>query len=118
MRELVLIIDFGSQYTQLIARRVREIGVYSEIKPYNLPLKEIKRLNPRALILSGGPSSVWDKDSPRVSDELFNLDIPLIGICYGMQLMVSSMGGRVEKSKKREYGPARLIIKNSSDLFS
>ena len=117
MRELVLIIDFGSQYTQLIARRVRELGVYSEIKPYNYSLQKIKKASPDAIILSGGPSSVWDKGSPKVSDELFNLDIPLLGICYGMQLIVSSLGGGVEKSEKREFGPAELLIKDSSDLF-
>ncbi|HSG30698.1 MAG TPA: glutamine-hydrolyzing GMP synthase [Thermodesulfobacteriota bacterium] len=117
MRQLVLIIDFGSQYTQLIARRVRELGIYSEIKPFNLPLEEIKGLNPGAIILSGGPCSVWDKDSPRVSSDLFNLDIPILGICYGMQLTVSCLGGKVEKSKKREFGPAKLSIKHSSDLF-
>lgn len=117
MRELVLIIDFGSQYTQLIARRVRELGVYSEIKPYNYSLQKIKKASPDAIILSGGPSSVWDKGSPKVSDELFNLDIPLLGICYGMQLIVSSLGGSVEKSEKREFGPAELLIKDSSDLF-
>ena len=117
MRELVLIIDFGSQYTQLIARRVRELGVYSEIKPYNYSLQKIKKASPDAIILSGGPSSVWDKGSPKVSDELFNLDIPLLGICYGMQLIVSSLGGDVEKSEKREFGPAELFIEDSSDLF-
>ena len=117
MRELVLIIDFGSQYTQLIARRVRELGVYSEIKPYNYSLQKIKKASPDAIILSGGPSSVWDKGSPKVSDELFNLGIPLLGICYGMQLIVSSLGGDVEKSDKREFGPAELLIEDSSDLF-
>ncbi len=117
MRELVLIIDFGSQYTQLIARRVRELGVYSEIKPHNYSVKKIKKASPDAIILSGGPSSVWDKGSPKVSDELFNLDIPLLGICYGMQLIVSTLGGGVEKSEKREFGPAQLLIKDSSDLF-
>ena len=117
MRELVLIIDFGSQYTQLIARRVRELGVYSEIKPFNYSLQKIKKANPDAIILSGGPSSVWDKEPPKVSKQLFDLGIPLLGICYGMQLIVSMLGGSVEKSKKREFGPAQLLIKDSSDLF-
>ncbi|NIP38322.1 MAG: glutamine-hydrolyzing GMP synthase [Candidatus Dadabacteria bacterium] len=118
MRQLVLIIDFGSQYTQLIARRVRELGVYSEIKPFNYSAEKIKEAAPAAIILSGGPSSVWDKDSPGISADLFDLGIPILGICYGMQLIVSALGGSVEKSEKREFGPAEIIIEDSGDLFS
>jgi len=118
MTELVLIIDFGSQYTQLIARRVRELGVYSEIKPFTYSFEKIKKENLSAVILSGGPSSVWDKGSPKVSNELFDLGIPILGICYGMQLIVSTLGGNVEKSKKREFGPAEIIIDDSCELFS
>ena len=118
MTELVLIIDFGSQYTQLIARRVRELGVYSEIKPFDYSIKKIREINPNAMILSGGPSSVWDKNAPKVSDRLFDLGIPTLGICYGMQLIVSLLGGKVQKSVKREFGPAEIIIEESDDLFS
>ena len=118
MSENILVLDFGSQYTQLIARRVRELGVYSEIKPYNSSLDEIKELSPKAIILSGGPSSVWDEDSPRIDGEILNLGIPVLGICYGMQLIVQSLGGKVEKSDKREYGPATINTSRTDDLFS
>ena len=118
MSENILVLDFGSQYTQLIARRVRELGVYSEIKPYNSSLEEIKELSPKAIILSGGPSSVWDEDSPRIDGEILRLGIPILGICYGMQLIVQSLGGKVEKSDKREYGPATISTSRTDDLFS
>ncbi len=113
----ILVLDFGSQTTQLIARRVREFHVYSEIKPCNISLEEIKAFGAKGIILSGGPASVYDEDAPRVPKELFDLGLPILGICYGMQLMSHLLGGRVEKSEKREYGPADLHILDVSDLF-
>ncbi len=117
MREKVLILDFGSQYTQLIARRARELGVYSEIKPYDISADEIKEDPPGAIILSGGPSSVWEEGSPRVDDEILSLQIPVLGICYGLQTLVVQLGGSVEHSEKREYGPATLNIRAEDPLF-
>ena len=114
MREKILVLDFGSQYTQLIARRIRELGVYSEIKFFGTSIDTISTDKPRAIILSGGPSSVWDEDSPKLSYELLNLDIPILGICYGMQFLVNKFGGIIERSEKREFGPASLSI-NSDD---
>jgi GMP synthase (glutamine-hydrolysing) len=118
MRETILVLDFGSQYTQLIARRIRELGVYSEIKPFSTPLKDIESMKPKAIILSGGPASVWDDNSPTVDRELFDLGIPVLGICYGMQLTAQLLGGIVERSKVREFGPATLEITNGFDLLS
>ncbi len=118
MRETILVLDFGSQYTQLIARRIRELGVYSEIKPYNTPVDEIKITEPKALILSGGPASVWDDDAPTVDREVFELGMPILGICYGMQLTAQLLGGIVERSRVREFGPATLRITNGFDLLS
>lgn len=118
MSENVLVLDFGSQYTQLIARRVRELGVYSEIKPFNTSVDEIEVLSPSAIIYSGGPSSVWDDGSPKADSKILGLGIPVLGICYGMQLIVQSLGGKVEKSDKREYGPATINASKTDDLFS
>ena len=118
MRETILVLDFGSQYTQLIARRIRELGVYSEIKPYNTPIDEIKTTEPKALILSGGPASVWDDDAPTVDRGVFELGMPILGICYGMQLTAQLLGGIVERSRVREFGPATLRITNGFDLLS
>ena len=114
----ILILDFGSQYTQLIARRIREAKVYCEIHPYNVGMEFIKTFSPKAVILSGGPSSVYDKAAPMLKKEFFSLKVPVLGICYGMQLTSKILGGRVERSKKREYGPAYLDISDNSDLFS
>jgi len=115
---MILILDFGSQYTQLIARRVRENHVYCEIHPYNIGLKKISEIGPRGIILSGGPSTVHDSDAPVVDREIFDLDVPVLGICYGMQLMTKLMGGEVAAASKREFGRAKLIVDDSSDLFS
>ncbi|MGI9534914.1 MAG: glutamine-hydrolyzing GMP synthase, partial [Thermodesulfobacteriota bacterium] len=117
MSETVLVLDFGSQYTQLIARRVRELGVFSEIKPFYTSIDEIRESSPGAVILSGGPSSVWDKDSPSIDEELFEMGIPILGICYGMQLIVQILGGKVEKSSEREFGPAYIKTADNEDLF-
>ncbi|MDI6744113.1 MAG: glutamine-hydrolyzing GMP synthase [Thermodesulfovibrionales bacterium] len=113
----ILVLDFGSQYTQLIARRVRENSVYSEILPYNAPFEKIAAFKPKGIILSGGPSSVYSKGSPLPDIKIFTMGIPILGICYGMQLMAHLLGGRVAKAVKREYGRAELIIDDDSDLF-
>ncbi|NIP29012.1 MAG: glutamine-hydrolyzing GMP synthase [Candidatus Dadabacteria bacterium] len=118
MQEKVLVLDFGSQYTQLIARRVREFGVYSEIKAFYTPVEEINSDKPKAIILSGGPSSVWDEKAPDIDEEILNLNIPILGICYGMQLLVHKLGGIVEHSEKREFGPAQLKINIDEKLIS
>ncbi len=109
-REWVLILDFGSQYTQLIARRVREAGVYCEILPFSAGLNRIREAQPSALILSGGPASVYDSDAPTISREVFELGIPVLGICYGLQLIAHLLGGKVEPANDREYGPASVRI--------
>ncbi len=113
----ILILDFGSQYTQVIARRIRDCQVYSEIVPFDTPAAEVARLKPNGLILSGGPASVYDKGAPHLNPEIFSLGIPVLGICYGMQLMADHLGGEVEFSARREYGPGMLRITNSSQLF-
>ncbi len=112
----ILILDFGSQLTQLIARRVREIGIYCEIRPYNTKLAEIKAFSPKGIILGGGPSSVAFEKSPTISKELFNLGIPVLGICYGQQLMCKLLGGQVKPSKEREFGRSFIKIKQTSLL--
>jgi len=114
---MILIIDFGSQYNQLIARRVREFHVYCQIDPPDVDLDYIKNLKPKGIILSGGPSSIYEKNSPKCDKAIFNLGIPVLGICYGMQFMVSILGGTVKRARKREYGFAELKIKKQSDLF-
>ncbi len=115
--EKILVLDFGSQYTQLIARRVRESKVYSEIFPYNASIEKIRYFNPKGIILSGGPSSVYDQDAPIPDLRIFKLDIPVLGICYGMQLMAHCLKGKVAKAQKREYGKAELIIDQKADIF-
>src|SRR4029079_9812652 len=109
-RDLVLILDFGSQYTQLIARRVREQKVYSEIHPYNLPLSRIREMRPRGIILSGGPSSAYDEGAPRIGTEVYDLGVPVLGICYGVQLTALLFGGKVIPAARREYGRATVRI--------
>jgi len=116
-KESILILDFGSQYTQLIARRIRELGVFSEIRPYNFPLEQIKTLAPRGLILSGGPASVYAATAPRISLAIFELNIPVLGICYGLQLIVHLFGGQVARAPHREYGHANLIISHPDQIF-
>ena len=113
----LLILDFGSQYTQVIARRIRECQVYSQIVPFDISIEEIKKLSPRAIVLSGGPSSVYGKKAPHPTAELFKLGIPVLGICYGMQLMGHHLGGKVEHAERREYGMGSLEILAESALF-
>jgi len=115
---MILIIDFGSQYNQLIARRVRENRVYCQIESPNVNIDYIKKLNPKGIILSGGPSSIYEKHSPRINKAVFDLGIPVLGICYGMQFMIGALGGIVKRADKREYGFAALFIKNHVDLFN
>ena len=116
--EKILIIDFYGQYNQLIARRVRECNVYSEIVPYNTPAEKIKEMNPKGLIFTGSAASVYAENSPKCDPEIFNLGIPVLGICYGMQLMTYNFSGEVQKADKREYGVMKVNIKNSSKLFA
>ena len=116
--ERILILDFGSQYTQLIARRVREAKVYCEIFPFNAGLDKVKAFRPKGLILSGGPSSVYDNGAPLIDKAHLDLGIPVLGICYGMQLLTYVLGGQVAKSTKREYGKADLIIQKEDGLFN
>jgi len=115
--ETILILDFGSQYTQLIARRVRELNVYCEIHPYNVDLDVLRSAKPRGIILSGGPSSVYEKDAPHCSSDILQLGIPILGICYGLQLMSYFLGGEVVPSSRREYGAAQLRLTAKSDLL-
>jgi GMP synthase (glutamine-hydrolysing) len=113
----ILILDFGSQYTQVIARRIRELQVYSEIVRFNTSAAEIAKLKPNGLILSGGPASVYDKDAPHLDSEIFSLGIPVLGICYGLMLMAHHLGGRVVFTGRREYGAGTLHIANGSQLL-
>src|SRR2546421_5094 len=113
----ILILDFGSQYTQVIARRIRELQVYSEVVPFDLPATEIKKLNPNGIVLSGGPASVYDKGAPQIDKEIFSLGIPVLGICYGLMQMAHHLGGKVVFTGRREYGAGMLNITNGSQLF-
>jgi len=115
--EFILVLDFGSQYTQLIARRIRELGVFSEIQRFDFPIDEILKLKPKGIILSGGPSSVYEDGAPQVDEKLFELGIPVLGICYGLQLIAYKLGGIVDKFAKREYGKAVLRVIKNDDLF-
>ncbi len=116
--EKIIILDFGSQTTQLIARRIREQKVYSEIHPYTLPIEELKAMKPTGVVLSGGPASVYDEDAPISDPEVFKLGVPVLGICYGAQLMMVQNGGQVEKAEKREFGKAELHIEYTTGLFA
>ncbi|MFA6540556.1 MAG: glutamine-hydrolyzing GMP synthase [Bacteroidota bacterium] len=115
--ESILILDFGSQYTQLIARRIRELNVYCEIHPFNLSMEKIASFAPRGIILSGGPSSVYSHDAPISDRAIFDLGIPILGICYGLQLIAFQNGGEVNKAPRREFGRANLLIDSASDIF-
>src|ERR1044071_4782174 len=113
----VLVIDFGSQVTQLIARRVREAGVYCEIVPFDQAEEALSTTRPRAIILSGGPASLTETNTPRAPQRVFELGVPVLGICYGQMAMVQQLGGTVESSSKREYGRAEVEIVGQSPLF-
>lgn len=117
MHETLVILDYGSQYTQLIARAARELGVYSVILPYRSSASEVAALNPRGIVLSGGPNSVYDADAPKLNADLFDLQVPILGVCYGMQLLAMHFGGKVESSSTREYGDATLSIKHNGALL-
>jgi len=115
--EKIIVIDFGSQYSQLIARRIREIGVFSELVPCNSKVDNFSDDSVRGIILSGGPASVLEPDSPDIDIKVFELDVPVLGICYGMQLIAKKFGGSLAKSKRREYGPAKISIDNPGDML-
>ncbi len=102
--EAIIVLDFGSQYTQLIARRIRELGVYSEIKPFYIDIEELRALTPQGIILSGGPSSVYADDAPIPDAAIFDLGCPVLGICYGLQVIAHLLDGKVDKAQRREYG--------------
>ena len=116
--EKIVILDFGSQTTQLIARRIREQKVYSEIHPFSTPFDTIRAMRPKGLVLSGGPCSVYDPEAPRCDPRIFNMGIPVLGICYGAQLMIQQLGGAVEKAEKREFGRADLNVTEPTGIFA
>ncbi|MCC8017446.1 MAG: glutamine-hydrolyzing GMP synthase [Lachnospiraceae bacterium] len=115
--EMVIVLDFGGQYNQLVARRVRECNVYCEIYSYKTPIGKIKEMNPKGIILTGGPNSCYEEDSPTYTKELFELGIPVLGLCYGAQLMQHILGGKVERAETREYGKTELLVDTGSQLF-
>ncbi|MCG5056912.1 MAG: glutamine-hydrolyzing GMP synthase [Limnoraphis sp. WC205] len=115
---MIVILDFGSQYSELIARRIRETEVYSEVISYRTTAEQLATLNPQGIILSGGPNSVYDQGAPHCDPEIWNLGIPILGVCYGMQLMVQQLGGQVERAQRAEYGKASLFIDDPTDLLT
>ncbi len=117
-RQMIAIIDFGSQYSELIARRIRETQVYSEVLSYRTTVQQLRHLNPQGIILSGGPNSVYDENAPQCDPEIWDLGIPILGVCYGMQLMVKQLGGVVERAERGEYGKAALSIDDPTDLLT
>jgi GMP synthase (glutamine-hydrolysing) len=117
-KEMIIVLDFGGQYNQLVARRVRECNVYCEIYSYRTELEKIKEMNPKGIILTGGPNSCYEADSPTYKKELFELGIPVLGLCYGAQLMQHVLGGKVEKAPVREYGKTEVMVDKSSPLFA
>ena len=116
-QQTVLVLDFGSQFSQLIARRVREANVYCELVPGTTPWSELKKRDPAGLILGGGPASVYEPGAPQVDPEALRAEIPVLGICYGMQLIAHHLGGKVDPGRAREYGPALLAVREPSALF-
>ena len=117
-RQMIAILDFGSQYSELIARRIRETQVYSEVLSYRTTIEQIRQLNPKGIILSGGPNSVYDNHAPQCDPGIWHLGIPILGVCYGMQVMVQQLGGKVERAKRGEYGKALLFIDDPTDLLT
>ncbi len=116
-KEMVLILDFGGQYNQLIARRVRDLNVYCEVHPYTISLEKIREMNPKGIIFTGGPNSVYEENSPSIGAEIYDMGIPILGICYGAHLMSYTLGGSVKAAKKREYGRIKLQVDNDSPIF-
>ncbi|MEK3954848.1 glutamine-hydrolyzing GMP synthase [Psychrobacillus sp. FSL K6-1464] len=116
-QEKIVVLDFGSQYNQLITRRIREFGVYSELLPHTVTAEELKKVNATGIIFSGGPNSVYDKNAFHIDSAIYDLGVPILGICYGMQLMSQHFGGKVEKASHREYGKAEINVKNATSLF-
>ncbi|MDX2100549.1 MAG: glutamine-hydrolyzing GMP synthase [Leptolyngbyaceae cyanobacterium bins.59] len=117
-RQIITILDFGSQYSELIARRIRETQVYSEVLSYRTTAEQLRQLNPKGIILSGGPSSVYDSGAPQCDPEIWNLGVPVLGVCYGMQIMAQHLGGGVERAERGEYGKAALYIDDPTDLLT
>lgn len=115
--EMIVVLDFGGQYNQLIARRIRDLGVYSELLPYNTSVERIQELQPKGIVFSGGPASVYGDESPVVDMRIYDLGIPIFGICYGMQLMSHQLQGKVERAQKREYGKATVAFQTNSRLI-
>ena len=115
--EMIVVLDFGGQYNQLIARRIRDLGVYSELLPYNTSVEKIRELNPKGIVFSGGPASVYEENSPKVDPAIYDLNIPIFGICYGMQLMSHQLNGKVERAGKREYGKAQVKFAEASTII-
>ena len=116
-REIVIVLDFGGQYNQLIARRVRECNVYCEVHPYNIGLSKIREMNPKGIIFTGGPNSVYAEDSAVCEKEIFELGIPILGICYGSQLMAHLLGGKVTTAPVSEYGKTEVTVNHNTVLF-
>ena len=117
-RQIIIILDFGSQYSELIARRIRETQVYSEVLSYRTTAEQLRKLNPKGIIFSGGPNSVYSEHAPHCDPEIWNLGVPILGVCYGMQLMVNQLGGKVTKAERGEYGKASLYIDDPTDLLT
>ncbi|MFX1310099.1 MAG: glutamine-hydrolyzing GMP synthase, partial [Promethearchaeota archaeon] len=119
--DIIIVLDFGGQYTHLITRRIRDLGVYSEIRPFDISIAKLKKTNPKAIILSGGPGSVYEQDDPKLSNEFFQYTtenkIPVLGICYGHHLIMHLLGGKVKSKDSKEYGRANLIIIEPNSLF-
>ena len=116
--DLIVVLDFGAQYSMLIARRVRECNVYCEVLPHDIPVEELKKRKVKGIILSGGPGSVYEKEAPKPSDGLLTSGIPILGICYGLQLIAKELGGEVKQEKKKEYGKAELTIDDKTSIFA
>ena len=116
--DLIVVLDFGAQYSMLIARRVRECNVYCEVLPFNTPLAELQKRDVKGLILSGGPSSVYDEGAPKADPAIFKSGIPILGICYGLQLISKELGGDVKPEKSKEYGKTTLIVEDQDSLFA
>jgi GMP synthase (glutamine-hydrolysing) len=117
-RQMIVVLDFGSQYSELIARRIRETQVYSEVLSYRTTVEQLQKLNPKGIILSGGPNSVYDNGAPHCDPEIWNVGIPILGVCYGMQLMVQQLGGQVARADRGEYGKASIYIDDPTDLLT